>query len=318
MLLNSEDYRDVFIVLPTLNEREAIGSVIDELFSIGVPKDRIMVVDGGSTDGTLEIARSKGVITIIQEGKGKADALSSALKHIGNVKYVLVMDADYTYPAKYVKPLIDKIREGYDEVIGYRKIGDIQSLMFKFGNKVLTFAFNMLFGTSLHDVLSGMYIVRLDATRDMIFEMSGFSVESEIAAHIASTSGKITEIPISYRKRLGKKKLKVLHGFKIAKDMMRLAWRYNPTFFIFFSGSLFLIPGIILGIWVGYNYFFTGVKYYVKGLVAVIATLFGFISLSIALLSLYLKRMEMRLRTIIRDLKKSVEEYKEYKEGKKD
>ncbi len=287
--INSE----VTIIIPTLNEAKAIGKVIDELKQHGITN--IMVVDGHSTDGTPEIAKQKGAKVIFQEGKGKAAAIKTALKHV-KTPYILIMDGDYTYPAKHVKQLYEKIREGYDEVIGARRwTKRTQNLVFRFGNKMLTTLFNLLLGTKLSDVLSGMYIIRKNTISDALFETKGFSVETEIAAHIASTTTKVTEIPIEYRKRLGRKKLGVKHGFLIAKDMIRLAWRYNPVFTIFAAGALLLIPGLLLGTWVAYHYFFTGIKYYVKGLVAIMLTIAGFQSLLIAILALYLKRMEYRL-----------------------
>jgi len=158
----------------------------------------------------------------------------------------------------------------------------------------------------LRDVLSGMYIVRVDRLRDALFETRGFSIESEIATHIIGTSGKIAEIPITYRKRLGKKKLGIIHGFKIALDMIKLAWRYNPVFVIFTIGSLMLIPGLVLGTWVLYQYIVTGIKYYVKGVVAVMLSVGGFISLALAILSLYLKRMEYRIYRRIMQLEEKL------------
>jgi len=292
---------EVTVVIPTLNEAEAIGRVIDELKCYGV--ENIIVVDGGSTDGTVEIARSKGVKVLTQEGRGKALAIKTALKHV-NTKYILVMDGDYTYPAKHVVDLYMKAREGYDEVIGARKqTSKTQKLIFRLGNTILTKLFNLLFGTNLSDVLSGMYIVRRDRLVDALFETKGFSIESEIAAHIASTTMRITEVPIEYRRRLGKKKLKVIHGIAIAKDIVRLAWRYNPVFTIFITGAILLIPGLTLGLWVAYHYLMLGVKYYVKGLIALMMTLTGLQSLLIAILALYLKRMEYRINRKLIELK---------------
>ena len=70
--INSE----VTVVIPTLNEAEAIGKVIDELKQYGIVN--IIVVDGHSTDGTPKIAKEKGVKVIFQEGKGKALAIKTA------------------------------------------------------------------------------------------------------------------------------------------------------------------------------------------------------------------------------------------------
>ena len=287
------------IVIPVLNEEQAIGKVLEEILSEGYKPQQILVVDGGSTDRTVEIARKYGVKVLQQEGRGKAKALQTALKHV-STEYVLVMDGDYTYPAQHIGELLEKIeRERQDEVIGRRVFNPkTQPLTFRFGNHALTLLFNLLFGVRLRDVLSGMYIVRTERLRDMAWETKGFSVESEIAAHIASTTGKISEHPIQYRQRIGKKKLGVLHGIQIAKDMIRLAWRYNPAFFIFMLGSLLLIPGLALGAYVAYHYFFTGIKYYVKGLIALVMVMTGFQSLMLAILAVYMKRMEYRLSLI--------------------
>lgn len=302
-----EDFRDLTVVIPTLNEAEAIGKVLDEVVETGVPRDRILVVDGGSSDGTTEIARSKGVRVILQEGKGKADAIRTALKVI-DTEYVLVMDGDWTYPARFIPNLYRKIKsEGLDMVIGVRKWGEgSQGLVFRFGNWALTKLFNILFGTRLRDVLSGMYIIRTGALRDALFESRGFGIESEIAAHIASTSRRIGEVIIEYRRRLGRKKLGVLHGFQIAWDMVRLSWSYNPTFILFSIGAiLLLIPGLTLGLYTYYRYVAHGVMHYLDGLVAIILSATGVVSLLLAIQSLYLKRLEFRLRSLLEEAVRS-------------
>lgn len=296
----------VTVVIPTLNEVEGIGRVIDELLSYGFSRDQILVVDGGSTDGTVDVVRSKGVKLIYQDGRGKAAAVATALKYV-KTPYVLIMDGDYTYPAKYATALVERALSGYDEVIGARRYGnDVQKPAFRFGNKVLTTFFNILFGTKLSDVLSGMYVVRTDRLTEVAFEMSGFSLESEVAAHIASTSQRITEVPIEYRLRLGRKKLGIRHGFQIARDMVRLAWRYNPVFLIFALGSLLLIPGLALGAWVAYHYFFTGVNYYIRGIIAVFLTAVGLQSLLTAIMALYMKRVELRINRKLDELRNAV------------
>lgn len=297
-------FQDLTVVIPTLNEAEAIGKVIDEVLSVGVPKENILVVDGGSTDGTVEIAKSKGVKVITQEGKGKTDAIRTATKYI-KTPLTLIMDGDYTYPADHIPELYEKIKEGYDLVIGRRQFNPhIQPWIYRIGNKILTKFFNMLFGTNLHDVLSGMYAVKSETLKELMFETKGFGIESEIAAHVVSTTRNAAEAPIKYRERLGKKKLGIKHGLQILREMIRLAWRYNPTFFIFTLGALLLIPGLTLVAYVAYNYFFIGIKYYVKGLIAIILTLTGFQSLLLAILTLYLKRMEYRMLRVFKMIMK--------------
>ena len=73
------DFGRLTIIIPTLNEAEAIGRVIEEVLSVGVPRDHILIVDGGSNDGTVEIASKYGVRVIRQRSKGKADAIKRRL-----------------------------------------------------------------------------------------------------------------------------------------------------------------------------------------------------------------------------------------------
>ncbi len=292
---------DVTIIIPTLNEEKAIGKVIGEILAEGFKKKQIIVIDGHSTDKTREIAESMGVKVILQDGKGKANAVYTGLKH-ARTKYVVVIDGDYTYPAKYIPLLIEKaVKEDYDEVIGARVYGrENIPLINRVGNYFLTKMFNLMFNTSLRDVLSGLYLVKKESLSNALFEMRGFSVESEIATHIVTSGGRIGEVPIEYRSRIGKKKLKILHGFHIALDIIRLTWRYNPAIFILLLALALLIPGAILGIYTGYHYFFTGVKYYVKGLIAMILLATGFNLLILSIIAIYLKRMELRLTRQLR------------------
>lgn len=298
---------ELTVLIPVLNEAEAIGDVLDEVISEGVNPENILVVDGGSTDGTLEIAKSKGVKVIGQKGRGKADAVRSALPHI-KTRYVLLMDGDYTYPARHIRDLCKAKEEGADEVIGRRIPLEekTQGPLYRLGNWILTKTFNLLFGTKLRDVLSGMYLLDKEVLEEMEFKSSGFGIESEIAAHVAGTGGEIVEVPIEYRERKGEKKLRVKHGLDIISQMIRFSMIYNPVFLVFLIGSLLLIPGLLLGLWVSYEYFAYGDKYYVKGLVAIILSAAGFQSLVVALMSLYSKRSEIRILKSLRRLKKDV------------
>ncbi|ABM80617.1 glycosyltransferase family 2 protein [Hyperthermus butylicus] len=279
MSADDRGYNDVTVVVPTLNEEKAIGAVIDELLSVGIPRERILVVDGYSTDRTREIAGSKGVRVVLQEGRGKAAAVKTALRYI-DTPYTVLVDGDYTYPANYIPEMLEKARKGCDWVGGARVKAEpgAQSLIYKLGNRVLTRLFNLLFGTKLRDVLTGLYLVRTDVLHEVDFEFHGFSVESEIAAHMASQGYRVCEVPILYRRRLDpRKKLGILHGPQIARDMIRLAWRYNPAFLIFILGALLLAPGIALGGYVAYKYLVYGVKHHVKALIATTTmTLAGF------------------------------------------
>ncbi|MEM4849036.1 MAG: glycosyltransferase family 2 protein, partial [Ignisphaera sp.] len=163
---------ELSVIIPVYNEEKAIGYVIDEISSLGIPLENIIVVDGGSNDRTIEIASSRNVIVVTQEGKGKANAIRTGLRYV-STPYVLVIDGDGTYPANYIPKLLAVAKsKNCDLVIGVRLQGkESQKFIFRLGNKILTLFFNILFGVKLSDVLSGMYLAKSDKLRKVDFEM---------------------------------------------------------------------------------------------------------------------------------------------------
>jgi len=290
---------DINVIIPTLNEEDGIGPTIDDILNY-VEKDDIIVVDGNSIDNTRNEVEKRGVFVFTQSQKGKANAIKEALMHVKK-DYILIIDGDYTYPAKYLIDMHKLIKnDEYDEVIGVRNRKN-QNIIYRFGNWFLTKFFDILFGVHLRDVLSGMYLVKRKALEGAIFEMKGFSVESEIAAHISSVGNKIGEVDIEYRERKGRKKLGIRHGLSIAIDMVRLSWRYNPVMVFFLVGSLLMIPGIILGIYTVIDYVYLHIDHFVKAIIALILTTTGFQSLMLAVLSTYLRRMEYRIKNYLKE-----------------
>jgi dolichol-phosphate mannosyltransferase len=285
---------DLTIVIPTLNEVKAIGKVIDELKNEGY--SNILIVDGYSNDGTIEVVRNKNINIVFQEGKGKADAIRTGIKFV-KTPFLIVMDGDYTYDPKDIKKFLDF--SDHDEVIGVRERKNIPKIH-RFGNWIITKVFNLLFGTSLRDVCSGMYLLRTKVAREIGFESKGFSVEVEVAAHVATTSKRIKEVEINYRKRIGDPKLKSPHGFSIIFSVIRLMLRYNPVFFIFSVSSATLVPGVAIIGYVLYELIFNGIKHHIWAIIGISLSGVGFISLLLAILVLYLKRLEYRIMERLR------------------
>ena len=208
------------IVIPTLNEQEAIGKVLDELVSMGLKN--ILIVDGYSSDGTLDTAKNYPVSVILQHGKGKAGALKTAFEKV-KTPYMIVMDGDFTYDPSCIHRFLEHM-QSYDQIIGVRNLDDKKnmSVVHKLGNKIITKTFNALMGTSLSDLCCGMYTLSNESAKYMDLSSTGFDVEAEIAAQIASY-GRITEVPINYRQRIGQQKLSTWkHGFKILNTILKL------------------------------------------------------------------------------------------------
>jgi len=214
------------VIIAALNEEEGIGLTISELNK--TLKDlRILVVDGRSTDRTVEVAKKMGAEVVLQDGLGKGDALSKAIKCADLTdNYVIITDADHTYPAKYIPEMIEILEKkpNVGMVCGNRFSGylDLKGLnsIFYFGNRAIAFTHNILNGIQLTDPLTGLRVVRTKILRNWKILSKGFDVEVELNHRVEREGFSIEEIPIQYRERLGEKKLGVRHGAEILKRIM--------------------------------------------------------------------------------------------------
>lgn len=224
--LNGHINSDVVVLIPTLNEREGLAPTVLEVKQyLGNPY--ILVVDGNSTDGTVDVAKRLGLDVVFQDGKGKGDAVAKALKSLkADPHYVVLIDADYTYPAEYIPQMIRVLEENPDVgmVCGNRfdkpfGMANVRSAYY-IGNRFLAFAHFMANGVNMRDPLTGLRVVRWEIIRDWQPKSKGFDVEAELNYLVERKGYKIREIPIHYRKRLGEKKLKLRHGFTILRRIL--------------------------------------------------------------------------------------------------
>ncbi len=216
----------VLVIVAALNEEEGIGPTLAELREVLVDV-RFLVVDGNSTDRTVEVARKIGAEVLFQESSGKGDAVAQAIRHVdSDVKYVVFIDADFTYPAGYLPKMIQILEDNPEVgmVTGNRfndsfELSSMKSPFFV-GNRFLAFAQRFLNGVSLKDPLTGLRVVRWRILKNWEPRSKGFDIEAEMN-HIVERRGyKTMEIPIDYRDRLGEKKLKLRHGLTILKRIL--------------------------------------------------------------------------------------------------
>ncbi|MEM0054067.1 MAG: glycosyltransferase family 2 protein [Nitrososphaeria archaeon] len=287
----------VTIILPTLNEEKAIGQVIEEIKQQGYTN--ILVVDGYSKDKTVEIAKQKGATVIYQHGKGKAGAIKTAIEHT-QTPYLLIMDADNTYDPKDITKFLEHA-ENYDQIIGVRTNRKNIPFIHRIGNWIITKTFNTLTGTKLTDICSGMYLLKTETAKELDIQTTGFEVEAEIAIQ-TQTNGKITEIPINYRKRIGTKKLSTIkHGYKIMTTIINLAKNYNPAFLFATLTALALIPGTIIYLYVLYRLLYQGIWHSGYALLGTALIILGGQGLILSTIALLLKRMEKRIITTLKN-----------------
>lgn len=214
------------LLIAALNEAQGIGLTIAEMIDT-LGEIPVLVVDGRSSDRTVEIAKNLGAKVVRQEGFGKGDALAKALEYVdSNVEYIILTDADFTYPAEYVPAMIRILEENpvVGMVCGNRLNGYIDKKalhsVFHVGNRLLALAHKVLNGVWLGDPLTGLRVVRIEALRGWLVKSKGFDIEVELNHQVEQHGFTIREIPIRYRARLGIKKLRPSHGVNILKRIL--------------------------------------------------------------------------------------------------
>ncbi|MCD4843086.1 MAG: glycosyltransferase family 2 protein [Methanosarcinales archaeon] len=198
----------VCLILPTKNEEACIGATIERIREI-CSHLRIVVVDGNSTDRTVEIASQLDVEVIFDSGLGKGEALRSAFNYVEDD--VVFLDVDGTYPIELIPEFI-KALDKYDLVVGERVefTGDSLPKIFLIGDALSRGLFHLLYSKKV-DNLSGMRAIGKQAIHNMSLESDGFGIETEITAKAVRMGLGITKIPIIYRARTGGSKFRPIH-----------------------------------------------------------------------------------------------------------
>lgn len=194
------------LVMPTLNELEGLQLVVPAL-------DRslfaqILVVDGGSSDGTLEYARDQGLEIFEQDRPGLAAGILDARKHIrGDI--VIMFSADGNCKVEYLKPLMDVMRAGYDLVVVSRYLYPAHSedddWLTAFGNRFFTSLIRLAFGVRVTDSL-GMYRAfkkSLLTAADVDYYAWGPVLEPLLVALAGVNHQRVEEIPGDEPRRVG-------------------------------------------------------------------------------------------------------------------
>jgi len=220
---NKQTTSSVVAVIAAMNEERGIGPTIAELREF-LEKPLVLVVDGKSSDRTVEVAKDMNAIVIVQKGVGKGDAIADAIRHIDtDAKYLVFIDADYTYPAEHLPEMIRILERNPDVgmVCGNRFNHHLKTQamrnVFYFGNRLLALTHNMLNGVALRDPLTGLRVVRWSILKNWTPRSSGFDIEVELNHHVERKGYGIAEVDIAYRPRVGEKKLKLRHGATILK-----------------------------------------------------------------------------------------------------
>jgi hypothetical protein len=199
------------VVIPTLNEEECIGQVMDELSSAldGNVEHEIIIVDGMSRDRTREIALAKGAVVVEEPRRGYGRAYKTGFANAKG-EIIATLDGDCTYPADSIIPLMEILENEDLEFITTDRFGHMEegamSDMHKIGNLALSFTTRLLFGRIIRDSQSGMWVFRREALSKVRVEDDGMPFSEEIKIE-AFRKLRSKEVMIHYRRRVGEVKL---------------------------------------------------------------------------------------------------------------
>ncbi len=201
----------ISVVIPTMNEEESIGEVLDEVKKALTGREYdMLIVDTKSTDKTRDIALAKGAKVIDEPRRGYGRAYKTGFdKADGDI--IATLDADCTYPANKIPELVDMIENEHYEFITTDRLSNISpgvmGAVHKFGNWVLKTTANILFNIRLKDSQSGMWVFRKGALRHLHLTSDGMPLSEEIKIEAIKKDLHFIEVPIDYRPRKGDAKI---------------------------------------------------------------------------------------------------------------
>jgi len=296
------------IIIPTLNEEDSIGKLLDEIQSQKTPlKISILVVDGGSTDKTIEICKKKNVKLIHQKRRGKGSAMREAVEY-SDADIVVFIDGDGTYSILDLELILEPLLNNKaDMVVGSRikqkrEKGSISTLN-SFGNNLFNRAINFALKSSVTDSLSGYRAIPKEIFEDLILFSDSFEIEVEMTVEAIAKGYRVLEVPISYKNRSGDstKLNPTKDGLRIGHTLLFILMNVNPLKFFALIAIGFIIVGLYPGGLVIYEKIILGDVISLPS-VTFAALLFvtGGISLVIGMLSELVVRSRRRLEYLIK------------------
>ncbi len=236
---------DVSVVVPCLNEANSLAFCINKAinaFRAAGLRGEVVVADNGSTDGSIQIAEANGarVVHVPQRGYGAALKGGIASAHGA---YIIMGDADDSYDFTDVPRFVEKLREGFDMVMGNRFRGEIKPgamppLHKHFGNPGLTALLNLFFHTGIGDCYCGMRGFTRELYDRLDVRSNGMEFALEMIIKTSQIGARITEIPITlWPDKRGRPPH--LRSFRDGWRSLRFMLLYAPNW-------LFLLPGTVL------------------------------------------------------------------------
>ena len=225
-------YPFVSLIIPALNEEKSIGYVLEAIRENLIGE--VIVVDNGSTDRTVELARRGGANVVAEGEKGYGAACLAGISSLSaDCEIVAFVDADFSdYPEDLEEILLPIVRGEAEMVIGTRTVIEESRKALtpqqRYGNWLASVLVKLLFGSSYTD-LGPFRAIRRDALEKLKMTDRNFGWTIEMQIKAAQKKLRITEVPVRYRVRIGRSKISgtvkgtILAGTKIIYTIFKYA-----------------------------------------------------------------------------------------------
>jgi glycosyltransferase involved in cell wall biosynthesis len=246
---------EVSVVIPCLNEANSLAFCVDKAvnaFRTAGLSGEVIVADNGSTDGSIQIAEEHGARVVNVPERGYGAALQAGIASARG-PFIIMGDADDSYDFTDVPRFVEKLREGFDVVMGNRfrggiKAGAMPPLHKYFGNPGLTALLNLFFHAGIGDSYCGMRGFRRDLYERLNVRSTGMEFALEMIIKSAQIGARIAEIPIIlWPDKRGR--APHLRSFRDGWRSLRFMLLYAPNWLFILPGSSLVVLGLALVVW---------------------------------------------------------------------
>ncbi|MEA5536083.1 glycosyltransferase family 2 protein [Crocosphaera sp. XPORK-15E] len=246
---------ELSIVMPCLNEAETLATCIEK--AQGYLKQHnisgeVLIADNGSTDGSQSIAASMGARIVDVKEKGYGSALRGGIA-AAEGQFIIMGDADDSYDFTQLGLFLERLRSGYDLVMGNRfkggiKPGAMPPLHRYLGNPVLTWVGKLFFACPCDDFHCGLRGFRKTAIESLKLRTTGMEFASEMVVKASLYNLKITEVPTTLSPD-GRSRSPHLRTWRDGWRHLRFLLLYSPRWLFLYPGLFLMLVGLISTIW---------------------------------------------------------------------